>query len=153
QPHRSGYEKRLIIDLSAPQNSPFPNSLKFNPNINLTVADLSVLDSETISYRIKQSKTDQAKKGHLIYIFNLSSPIQPYQSVFSYLQLRGSQANSPHKPLFIDDSKSSKSTSKAMIPKAPQIRPSTVRHPSKKNTVTLFVLGQQPQQAHQALIR
>ncbi len=36
------------------------------------------IDSETISFLIKQSKTDQARKGHFIYIFNLPSSIQPY---------------------------------------------------------------------------
>lgn len=77
---------------------------KFDPKIHPTIADLSVLDNDTISYLIKQSKTDQAKKGHFIYIFNISSPIQPYQSIFAYLQLRSSQAKSPYEPLFIDDS-------------------------------------------------
>ncbi len=65
-------------------------------------SDLTVLDSETISFLIKQSKTDQVKKGHLVYIFNLSSPIQPYQAVREYLHLRISQAKSPLEPLFLD---------------------------------------------------
>ncbi len=42
---------------------------KFDPKIHPTISDLSVLDGETISYLIKQSKTDQTKKGHFIYIF------------------------------------------------------------------------------------
>ncbi|XP_073730829.1 uncharacterized protein [Misgurnus anguillicaudatus] len=65
---------------------------KFNPRNNPTISDLSVLDGETISFLIKQSKTDQTKKGHFIYIFNLPSPIHPYQSVQAYLQWRSSQA-------------------------------------------------------------
>ncbi|XP_016355771.1 uncharacterized protein LOC107699110 [Sinocyclocheilus anshuiensis] len=80
-------------------------SSKFDPKINPNISDLTVLDSETISFLIKQSKTDQVKKGHFIYIFNLSSPIQPYQSIFEYLRLRNSQAKFPHEPLFLDDSK------------------------------------------------
>ncbi len=80
-------------------------SSKFDPNVNPTISDLTVLDSETISFLIKQSKTDQAKKSHFIYIFNLSSPIQPYQSALKYLRLRNSQAKSPLEPLFLDDSK------------------------------------------------
>ncbi len=59
-------------------------------------------DSETISFLIKQSKTDQMKKGHFVYIFNISSPIQPYQAVREYLRLRISQAKSPLEPLFLD---------------------------------------------------
>ncbi len=77
-------------------------SSKFDPAINPTISDLTVLDSETISFLIKQSKTGQVKKGHLVYIFNLSSPIQPYQAVREYLHLRISQAKSPLEPLFLD---------------------------------------------------
>ncbi len=77
---------------------------KFNPKIHPTISDLSVLDSETISFLIKQSKTDQARKGHFIYIFNLPSSIQPYQTVLAYIQSRNSQAKSPIEPLFLDDS-------------------------------------------------
>lgn len=80
-------------------------SSKFNPKINPTVSDLTILDDETIAYLIKQSKTDQTNKGHFIYIFNLPSPIQPYQSVLAFLHLRNSQAKSPHEPLFTDESK------------------------------------------------
>ncbi len=80
-------------------------SSKFDPDINPTISVLTVLDSETISFLIKQSKTDHVKKGHFIYIFKLSSPIQPYQAVLKYLCLRISQAKSTLKPLFIDDDK------------------------------------------------
>ncbi|XP_056121760.1 uncharacterized protein LOC130100357 [Rhinichthys klamathensis goyatoka] len=75
----------------------------FNPKVHPTISDLSVLDNETISYFIKQSKTDQMKKGHFIYIFNLQSPIQPYQTLFAYSQFRNSQTKSPSDPLFTDD--------------------------------------------------
>ncbi|XP_039527431.1 uncharacterized protein LOC120479218 [Pimephales promelas] len=77
---------------------------RFDPKIHPNISDLSVLDNETISFLIKQSKTDQTKKGHFIYIFNLSSPIQPFQTILAYLQLRNSHAKSPLEPLFIDDS-------------------------------------------------
>ncbi|XP_048021430.1 uncharacterized protein LOC125252287 [Megalobrama amblycephala] len=76
----------------------------FNPKVHPTISDLSVLDDDTISYFIKQSKTDQTRKGHFIYIFNLSSPIQPYQSLLAYLHFRRSQAKFPSDPLFTDDS-------------------------------------------------
>ncbi|XP_073672411.1 uncharacterized protein, partial [Paramisgurnus dabryanus] len=77
---------------------------KFNPKIHPTISDLSILDSESIAYFIKQSKTDQEKKGHYIYIFNLPSPIQPYQALLSYLKLRNAQSKSAMDPLFVDDS-------------------------------------------------
>ncbi|XP_016310485.1 uncharacterized protein LOC107664430 [Sinocyclocheilus anshuiensis] len=76
----------------------------FNPNIHPTISDLAVLDDETISYFIKQSKTDQTKKGHFIFIFNLQSPILPYQALLAFVQLRKSQSKLPSDPLFTDDS-------------------------------------------------
>ncbi len=77
-------------------------SSKFDPAINPTISDLTILDSETISFLIKQSKTDQVKKDNFVYIFNLSSPIQPYQAVREYFRLRISQAKSPLEHLFLD---------------------------------------------------
>ncbi len=77
---------------------------KFNPKLHPTISDLSIIDSETIAYFIKQSKTDQERRGHFINIFNLPSPIQTYQALFSYFQLRNAQAKSTLDPLFVDDS-------------------------------------------------
>ncbi len=77
-------------------------SSKFDPATNPTISDLTILDSETISFLIKQSKKDQVKKGHFVYIFNLPSPLQPYQAVREYLRLRIFQAKSPLEPLFLD---------------------------------------------------
>ncbi len=79
-------------------------SSSFDPAIHPTISDLAVLDDETISYTIKQSKTDQTKKGHFIYIFNLQSPILPYQTLLAFLHLRKSQSKLPSDPLFTDDS-------------------------------------------------
>ncbi len=56
------------------------------------------------SYTIKQSKTDQTKKGHFIYIFKLQSPLSPYQTLLAFLHLRKSQSKLPSDPLFTDDS-------------------------------------------------
>ncbi|XP_056599418.1 proline-rich protein 36-like [Triplophysa dalaica] len=76
---------------------------KFNPDIHPTISDLSVMNDDTIYYFIKQSKTDQTKRGHLIYIFNLPSALQPYQTLQAYLQLRSTQTLIPSDPLFVDD--------------------------------------------------
>ncbi|XP_016320015.1 uncharacterized protein LOC107671620 [Sinocyclocheilus anshuiensis] len=76
----------------------------FNPNIHPTISDLAVLDDEAMSFFIKQRQTDQTKKGHFIYIFNLQSPILPYQALLAFLQLRKSQSKSLADPLFTDDS-------------------------------------------------
>ncbi len=79
-------------------------SSSFDPAIHPTISDLVVLDDETISYTIKQSKTDQTKKGHFIYIFKLQSPLSPYQTLLAFLHLRKSQSKLPSDPLFTDDS-------------------------------------------------
>lgn len=76
----------------------------FNPTVDFTVSDLSVLDSETILYFIKQCKTDKTRKGHSIYIFNLHSQIQHYQTLLAYLHFRRSHAKSSPDPLFVDNS-------------------------------------------------
>lgn len=76
----------------------------FNPKVHPTISDLLVLDDKTITYFIKQSKTDQLKKGHFIYVFNLQSPIQPYQTLLAYLNFRRAQTKIPSDPLFVDDS-------------------------------------------------
>ncbi len=73
----------------------------FDPAIHPTISNLAVLDDETISYTIKQSKTDQTKKGHFIYIFKLQSP---YQTLLAFLHLGKSQSKLPSDPLFTDDS-------------------------------------------------
>ena len=50
-----------------------------------------------------KAKTDQLKHGHSIFIFNLPTPIQPYQSLNVFLHQRKSQITSSLDPLFIDD--------------------------------------------------
>ncbi|MGL5102453.1 MAG: hypothetical protein ACRC6N_07910, partial [Plesiomonas sp.] len=86
------------------RGSEFTTTSHFNPSAHPSITDLSILDHETISYFIKQSKTDQARRGHSIYIFKLPSPIQPFQTLAAYLHSRTSQASSPSDPLFVDDS-------------------------------------------------
>lgn len=76
---------------------------KFNPSLHPTVSDLTLQDKETISFLIKQSKTDQLHKGHLIYIFNIPSPTHPFQTLLAFLNLRKTQEADPLAPLFTDD--------------------------------------------------
>ncbi|XP_073768545.1 uncharacterized protein [Danio rerio] len=76
---------------------------KFNPSIHPTISDLTVLDKETISFFVKQSKTDQIRKGHHIYIFDIPSPIHHFQTLLAFLQFRKLQDPNPRSPLFTDD--------------------------------------------------
>lgn len=107
----------------------------FSSKIHPTISDLSLVDDETISYFIKQSKTDQSKKGHFIYIFNLHSPIQPYQTLQSYLHFRNSTSKDPSDPFY----KRFKPTSHALlVSKTSQISPNTIWHPSQALFRPLF---------------
>nr|XP_021331275.1 uncharacterized protein LOC110439521 [Danio rerio] len=76
---------------------------KFNPLLHPTISDLALQDKETISFLIKQSKTDQTQKGHSILIFDIPSPTRPFQTLLAYLNLRKSQEANPMAPLFTDD--------------------------------------------------
>ncbi len=99
-------------------------SSKFDPAINPTISDLTILDSETISFLIKQSKTDQVKKGHFVYIFNLSSPIQPYQAVREY------PGQIPPRTLILRPRR--KSSQSHLVPKTAQVRPAISRYLGSK---------------------
>ncbi len=111
-------------------------SSKFDPATNPTISDLTILDSETISFLIKQSETDQVKKGHFVHIFNLPSPLQPYQAVREYLHLRIFQAKSPLEPLFLDHAR--KPASRTWFQKTSKTGPAISRHLSKEFFQPLF---------------
>ncbi|XP_067308224.1 uncharacterized protein [Pseudorasbora parva] len=83
--------------------SEFTTNSTFNPANHATISDLKILNHDTIRFNIKQSKTDQLKRGHPVFIFNLPTPIQPYQSLAAFLSQRHSQTNSPLAPLFLDE--------------------------------------------------
>ncbi|XP_073800756.1 uncharacterized protein [Danio rerio] len=75
----------------------------FNPTIHPTLSDLTLLDEETLSFFIKQSKTDQLRRGHPIYIFDIPSPTQPFQTLKAYMHYRRAQEPNRSAPLFTDD--------------------------------------------------
>ncbi len=83
--------------------SEFTTNSKFIPAIHSTFSDLQVVNHDIIHLNIKTSKT-QLKWGHSIFIFNLPTPLQPFQSIDLFLHQRKSQMTSPLNPLlFIDD--------------------------------------------------
>lgn len=75
---------------------------KFNPAIHPCIADLEHVDENTMRFLVKQSKTDQFRKGHPIFIFNLDSDLNPHQYMSRYLAYRSSQSP-PSCPLFVTD--------------------------------------------------
>ncbi len=94
-----------------------------------TISDLVVLDDETISYTIKQSKTDQTKKGHFIYIFKLQSPLSPYQTLLAFLPPKEITVQTPIRPPF---HRRLQPPRHSLVPKAPQGSPAPIRYPSRK---------------------
>ncbi len=103
-------------------------SSSFDPAIHPTISDLAVLDDETISYIIKQSKTDQTKKGHFVYIFNLQSPILPNPP--SFPQPQEITVQTPIRPPFYRRLQTPRHS--LLVPKAPQGSPAPIRYPSRK---------------------
>jgi len=77
----------------------------FYPSIHPTISDLQIIDNESMSFFIKQSKTNRDKKGHFVYIFSISK-LQSNRTMhflitcstnfFNYL----STSKSPLDPLF-----------------------------------------------------
>ncbi len=102
----------------------------FDPAIHPTISNLAVLADETISYTIKQSKTDQTKKGHFIYIFKLQSPLSPYQNPPSFPPSKEITVQTPIRPPFHRWLQPPRHS--PLVPKAPQSSPAPIRYPSRK---------------------
>ncbi len=110
-------------------------SSKFDPATNPTISDLIILDSETISFLSKQSKTDQVKKvtsfTFLIFLC-LSNLTKPFASIsaseFSKLH--------PPRTLFLDHA--GKPASRTWFQKTSKSCPAISRHLSNKFFQPIF---------------
>ena len=80
------------------------SNTRFDPSLHPCLSDLSVLDSSTLIYTLKRSKTDQFGSSSPIYLFKLNSPLSPYEPLTRHLSIRQSQSASPSDPLFITES-------------------------------------------------
>lgn len=97
----------------------------FNPTIHPTISDLTWHDKETISFFIKQSKTDQTRKGHSIFIFSIPSPTHPFQTLLAFIHYRRTQETNPLAPLFTDDA--NRPVTRFLVPKTPKTSPPPLR--------------------------
>ncbi len=121
--------------------SELTTSSKFDPAINLTISDLTILDSETISFLIKQSKTDQVKKRSFCLHFQ---SLYAYPTLPSHPRVPPSQdfpGQIPPRTLIFRPRR--KSSQSRLVPKTAQIRPAISRFLCKKTKIpaTPFASG------------
>lgn len=77
-----------------------PSEEAYNPAVHLSVGDASLLHPpsvQSILLHIKQSKTDQYRKGASIYLCRTKKPLCPVSALLDYLATRGFKSG----PLFV----------------------------------------------------
>lgn len=77
-----------------------PSTTCYNPEIHLTLEDVSVDDLSNmtrISLRIKQSKTDQTRVGHTLCLSRSEGDLCPVAALLAYIAARGDRQG----PLFL----------------------------------------------------
>ncbi|KAG9280614.1 hypothetical protein AMEX_G3348, partial [Astyanax mexicanus] len=79
-------------------------STTHHPSLHPCLSDITILDTDTLIFNIKRSKTNQFGIYTPVYIFRLHSSLSPYEPLQLYLQFRLSQGARPHDPLFISES-------------------------------------------------
>ncbi len=128
-PHRPHTRRHVYPGLLwLPQMLAIPSS--FDPAIHPTISDLAVLDDETISYTIKQSKTDQTKKGHFIYIFKTPIAFITIPNPPSFPPPKEITVQTPIRPPLHRRLQPPRHS--LLVPKAPQGSPAPIRYPSRK---------------------
>ncbi len=105
-------------------------SSSFDPAIHPTISDLVVLDDETISYTIKQSKTDQTKKGHFILHFQTPIAFITIPNPPSFPPPKEITVQTPIRPPLHRRLQPPRHS--LLVPKAPQGSPAPIRYPSRK---------------------
>ena len=69
-----------------------PTVQEFNPEIHMTIYDVAIdshSNPQTISIRVKRSKTDQFGEGSFIFLTRTDSALCPVMALVSYLAFRG----------------------------------------------------------------
>uniref|UniRef100_W5N939 Tyr recombinase domain-containing protein n=1 Tax=Lepisosteus oculatus TaxID=7918 RepID=W5N939_LEPOC len=79
------------------------SSTSFDPSSQPCLSDISILSSDTLTFYLKKSKTDQLGSGTLIYYFKLWSHISPYEPLSHYAHLRTSAGALPTDPLLVNE--------------------------------------------------
>ena len=99
-----------------------PSENKYDPNVHLSLSDISTDNAQCpsmLSIKLKQSKTDQERKGVKIIIGATTNDLCPITAILNFLKVRGShpgplfcwQSGSPlSKPSFVDRVRSALTT-------------------------------------------
>ena len=79
------------------------SSSRYDPSIHPSLADIVFHSSESFTFKLKHSKTDQLGRSSTIHLFRLDSPLSPYEPIHRYITTRRSLNATPHDPLFITE--------------------------------------------------
>uniref|UniRef100_W5LYD8 Core-binding (CB) domain-containing protein n=1 Tax=Lepisosteus oculatus TaxID=7918 RepID=W5LYD8_LEPOC len=78
-------------------------STSFDPSSQPCLSDISILSSDTLTFYLMKSKTNQLRSGTLNYFFKLCSYVSPYESLSHYAHLRTAAGALPTDPLFVNE--------------------------------------------------
>ena len=79
-------------------------SRAFVPSAHATISDVAFIDSDTLVFNLKHSKSNQAGPPEQIHLFRLNSFLSPYEPIHDHVNYRLSQSANPHDPLFTSES-------------------------------------------------
>ena len=79
------------------------SSSRYNPAIHPSLSDITFHSSESLTFTLKRSKSDQLGRSSTIHLFKMDSPLSPYEPILRYLTTRRSLNATPHDPLFITE--------------------------------------------------
>ena len=79
------------------------SSSRYDPTLHPSMADITFHSSESLTFTIKRSKTDQQGRAFSIHLFKTNSPLSPYEPLLRYITTRRSNYASPRDPLFLTE--------------------------------------------------
>ena len=76
---------------------------QYSPSRHPSLCDITFHSSESLTFTLKHSKTDQIGRTSTIHLFKTDSPLCPYGPILRYVSLRRSLNAAPRDPLFITE--------------------------------------------------
>ena len=76
---------------------------QYSPSRHPSLSDITFHSSESLTFTLKRSKTDQVGRSSTIHLFKTGPPLCPYDPILRYVGLRRSLRAAPQDPLFITE--------------------------------------------------
>ena len=80
------------------------SSSRYNSSRHPSLSDITFHSTESLTFTLKYSKTDQLGRSSTIHLFKTDSPLSPYEPILRYITMRRSLNASPQDPLFTTES-------------------------------------------------